>query len=145
LHVSLSKSTQHPEKTHTDQHICQSTFLFHRLNVDQVPSGWSNDPKDLEKALSIPVQDCGDSFKEPMPVLVFIHHHEVITWYIFEASGKYYLYSRLTSSLHQIDEPGNLDEVLAKLAESGTERVRTVHVGRVYGDDLECGSLMAAS
>lgn len=125
--------------------VCQATFLYHKLHPEQIPKGWSNDPVDLERALSIPVSDCGDDFKAPMPILVFVHHNEVITWFLFGAGTKFYFYDRKTSAVHEITESDRLDEVLKMIVDVCAQGIKTALVGKVYGDDLECGSLMAAS
>ncbi len=125
--------------------VCQATFLYHKLHPKQIPKGWSNDPVDLERALSIPVSDCGDDFKAPMHILVFVHHNEAITWFLFGAGTKFYFYDRKTSSVHEITESDRLDEVLKMIVDVRAEGMETALVGKVYEDDLECGSLMAAS
>lgn len=126
------------------ENILLATYLYYKLRAEQVPPGWSNDPVHLEKALSIPVEDCGAQFKVSMPILVFVDHNDVITWYLFEAGAKYYFYSR-SCSVYHIKGSGKLVDVLSEIAEVGVKGMMTSVVGRVHGDDLECGSLMVAS
>jgi len=129
----------------------RSTFLFYKLKADQVPYGWSNNPANLEKTLSIPMQGLGYRFKPTMPILVLLQD-DVIMWYLFEAMGKYHLYNRSSHSAYEITESKKLDEVLEKLDEilenideSSAEGVQPSIAGGVHGEDLEYGSLMAAS
>ncbi|KAK4695967.1 hypothetical protein P7C71_g1873, partial [Lecanoromycetidae sp. Uapishka_2] len=121
------------------------TFLFYRLRTSQVPPGWSNNPADLEKALTIPVHRCGNAFKAAMPILVLVDHDELISWYLFAAGGKYYLYSHLSGSVHEITESRKLELILEKISESSVGSVMTALVGRVHDDELGSESCMVAS
>lgn len=126
--------------------ISQPTFLYHKLADDKVPSGWSNDPAKLEGALGIHVEDCGLEFKAAMPIMVALAQDgATVEWYLFETHGKYYFYQRKTVGLFFIMEPTRLEDILTKITSVGVGNIDMVLVGRVHGDDLECGSLMAAS
>lgn len=78
-----------------------------------------------------------------MPVLVRMED-EVMVWYLFEAGFKYYFYSGVSSSVHEITEAMSLSRILEKIKESGVGSLTTLVVGRILGEELECGGLVVA-
>lgn len=118
--------------------MSQATFLYHKLPTEQIPSGWSNNPVELEKALRIPVQDCGLDFKAQMPILVALAQDKsTIEWYFFENQGRFYLYYLMDDYVHWIMEPSKLEYILKKLAKPDAGGLETLLAGRVHSDVLD--------
>ncbi|KAK4695964.1 hypothetical protein P7C71_g1874, partial [Lecanoromycetidae sp. Uapishka_2] len=114
------------------------TFWYRELCPERIPSGWSNDPMDLDRALAIPVEDCGLDTMACVPILVELAQDDAaIERYLFEIYGRFYFYHRKSEGVFLIMESGYLIDVLDKLADVGAENVETGFIGNIFWEEVE--------
>lgn len=93
--------------------VCQGTFVYYKLEDQDRPLGWSNLPEDLEYCFhSSPSHYFG--VKAPIPIL---YMRDTGYEYLMEGLGNIYTWNLIGDTLHRMEEPETLGELLAIMSE----------------------------
>lgn len=101
----------------------RSTFYYRKiLPVSKIPTGWSNDPIDLEILLAASKDDIegtyGPNFANPIPILAAHENTEYEGWLLFGANVRFYLY-HCNWGLRRYRGEGGMEGFLESIREPG--------------------------